>query len=286
MGMIKKSRVLYTVLTNAYEQLNELEIEKEENVDYLCYTDSKNLKSNTWQIELFRPKFGNDPIRSQRYLKIAQTPKIKSYQESLYIDNSVILRKPVNKILNDFLFNSTFTVPLHSFRSTLLDEFKEVSSNKLDDHEKLEEQLQYYEVNYSNILLMKPYWTAIIARKNIISNEILERIWIDHVLRFSRRDQLSFNVALKEAEGKVRGIEIDNYTSEFHEWPKTKNRVEAKRLTNVTDWRIVSESLTQQLEELSSALKDRELELMNIRNSKSWRLTKFLRHLNGFSLKQ
>jgi hypothetical protein len=43
--------------------------------------------------------------------------------------------------------------------------------------------------------------------------------WFDHVLRYSRRDQLSANVALGVAGIPVNGVEIDNFSSPIHDWP-------------------------------------------------------------------
>jgi hypothetical protein len=45
-------------------------------------------------------------------------------------------------------------------------------------------------------------------------------IWLAHVLRYSRRDQLSLNVALKRARLTPEVLRIDNHESYFHSWPK------------------------------------------------------------------
>ena len=50
-------------------------------------------------------------------------------------------------------------------------------------------------------------------------------IWWEHVLRYSRRDQLSLPVALQSAGLDALVHDVDNYVSPYHEWP----RVAAKR---------------------------------------------------------
>jgi hypothetical protein len=42
--------------------------------------------------------------------------------------------------------------------------------------------------------------------------------WLTHVLRYSRRDQLSFVHAMHEADAAWSAIELDNRASAAHEW--------------------------------------------------------------------
>jgi hypothetical protein len=43
--------------------------------------------------------------------------------------------------------------------------------------------------------------------------------WMDHILRYSRRDQLSVNLALAQHSVPTRHLEGSNRESEFHAWP-------------------------------------------------------------------
>jgi hypothetical protein len=42
--------------------------------------------------------------------------------------------------------------------------------------------------------------------------------WLTHVLRYSRRDQLSFVHAMHESQGAWSAVELDNLASPAHEW--------------------------------------------------------------------
>jgi hypothetical protein len=271
---MEKNRVLFSVIFGDYENLRELEIVREENVDYILFTDSLTLQSDTWQIEKIPTRLMGDLVRSQRLIKICQPLQIKKYQQSLYIDNSVRLKKSVNQILDNLLANDQIAIPLHSYRKTVRDEFSTVLAAKLDSREKLEEQLEHYERHYPEVLSEQPFWTGIIARNNFENNiNNWEQVWADHVLRYSRRDQLSLNIAIRVSNVQITPMELDNYNSDWHEWPILENRKDASRVTQVVDYKYLAQELSQQVELLSAQL-DRIL------NSKSWKITKLLRYLN------
>ena len=56
--------------------------------------------------------------------------------------------------------------------------------------------------------------------------------WWEETLRYSRRDQLSVNVALDAARLPVNRIEVDNSRSEWHHWPVATRRDTATRTWN------------------------------------------------------
>ena len=59
-------RVVYTCLFGFSEPLNEIEIEREKGVDYICFTDDPDLKSSTWSIKLVQESL-LDPVRAVKW---------------------------------------------------------------------------------------------------------------------------------------------------------------------------------------------------------------------------
>jgi hypothetical protein len=56
------------------------------------------------------------------------------------------------------------------------------------------------------------------------------RTWWEHVLRYSRRDQLSLMVALSATPGLAwRSLQLDNEESPYHRWPVAPERRHAMR---------------------------------------------------------
>lgn len=272
--MSANSTVLYTVLFGNYELLNELEIEKESEVDYICFTDSSKLTSDTWQIVQVIPTFPDDLVRSQRLIKIQGHDFLKGYERSLYIDNSVILQDRVTSILDSFLGTHEIAMPLHSFRETIQAEFDAVIQAELDSPDRLEEQFSHYRQSFSDVLEDKPLWTAIIARRINSSSANFFEQWANHVLRYSRRDQLSVRVAQLVTQQSIEEIDIDNHQTEWHKWPVAQlRRVEIR----VFDEGTIYSKLKQECDAIFEYLKFKEALIDDIYQSTSWKITKPLR---------
>jgi hypothetical protein len=178
-----------------------------------------------------------------------------------------------------------FSVPAHGFHDTVRKEFEVLVAAKLDSRERIEEQLKHYETHYPQLLGEKPYWTGIIARTHNNDVKNLGHIWSDHVLRYSRRDQLSFNIAVEESGLQVKRLNIGNHESEFHHWPIFNNRDSARRISDIPDFRDIAEEKSQELDLVSKELFHAKLKLNQIYNSKSWKVTRPLRNIDSQILK-
>lgn len=219
-----KNRAVYTTLFGDYENLNEVSLPLEPHLDYICFTDDASLKSDTWEIEVVIPAFPADSVRSQRLIKILGHEKLSPYAQTLYIDNSVNLKRPASEFLDYLLNGRSIAIPLHSFRNSVFDEFIEIETHGLDSAERTGEQLAHYQNSFNKTLSETPFWTAIIARENTPLTAEFERIWANHVLRYSRRDQLSIPVAQLLADVEIREVLLDNFESSWHEWPVVSSR--------------------------------------------------------------
>jgi Protein of unknown function (DUF616) len=217
-------RAVYTALLGRYEELNEQPTALDTDIPFICFTDDPNLVSETWQIHLVDPLFPLDMVRSQRDIKIRGHETLTQFDETLYIDNSVSLKQVPDIVLDEWLASTDLAVSLHSFRDRIVDEFDEVIAQSLDDPSRVHEQLMYYAHLYPEVLYERPFWNGILARRHTEAVNKAMQLWFDHVLRFSRRDQLSANVAFSLAGIQVRGIEHDNWESTMHRWPVDLSR--------------------------------------------------------------
>lgn len=218
---------IYTVLIGDYESLNEQPAALSSNVPFICLTDDPSLVSDTWTVVEVPTAFPMDPIRSQRILKICPhlIPALSGFDHSLYMDNSVVLRESPEKFIGKLPMTSGLGLPHHSSRHSVHDEFIEVARLGFDDQSRIFEQLHHYLASGAGGLDDKPYWSALLLRdhRDVLVRRTME-LWAFHVLRYSRRDQLSFNAATR-ATGLVPNCwEIDNLASFFHKWPLTPGR--------------------------------------------------------------
>lgn len=218
---------VYTVLTGGYESLNEQPVAAASGVPFICLTDDPELTSGTWQVVHVPTAFVMDPIRSQRLLKICahRVEALSGFGASLYIDNSVILKTAPEHILARMPWDSGMGVMYHSERDSVHHEFLEVARLGFDDQGRIFEQLNHYLLGDEASLAERPYWNAVLLRDH--QHPEVGRamdLWAAHVMRYSRRDQLSLNAVLRRSGLQVNAWVMDNRDSWFHSWPHTPDR--------------------------------------------------------------
>ena len=292
--MINKFCV-YTVLIGEYEQLNEQPISSQSDIDFICFSDNKNLTSQTWDIRYIAPVFPMDPIRSSRLLKICPHHFLKEYDISLYIDNSIILKKTPEDIYHNLITDDEIEMVSlkHSFRETVLDEFVAVIQAQLDDLNKILEQLNAYSLVYPDVLNEKPFSNGFILRRhnNHQVIQVMEE-WVAHVFRYSRRDQLSLNYCLRNKKLNLRTIDIDIRNSDFSQQFSTgRNTIKTRDfalLSTISNYLAVNslstklyekEQLIQEKEQLIQILSAQADQLREIYKSRGWQLIGMLRKL-------
>lgn len=279
-------RCVYTALYGSYEELNEQPFAHKSEIPFICFTDDPNLKSDTWQIRNVSPLFFMDPVRSQRHVKLQPHKHLPEYDLSIYIDNSVILTAKPDEIINQYIPASGFHIFQHSYRETVLDEFLEVAKLGFDDQNRVFEQLNHYSVYHPDILHEKPYWGGLQIRdhKNPAVCEMLD-IWFSHVLRYSRRDQLSANISFKLAKMVPDVINESNHSSWFHSWGKFINRNRNRGAINPFAGIIPTvgrlRQLEQEIDDKISQIAEKDNQINELLNSLSWKITSPLRSLAG-----
>lgn len=284
------TRAVYTALFGDYETLNDQQ-DTAPGIDFLCFTDNPELRSERWRIVVVKPAFPLDPHRSQRRLKILGDRELRSYDQTLYIDNAVSLHGDVNQLFDLLLADADMGMLRHSFRTTLVDEFAAVWREGLDDHHRLMEQWDHYAANYPEVLEGPTLWGGMIARQTDASVDDLCTTWYEHVLRYSRRDQLSAPVAVAlHPQVRFTAHTLENYSSTWHTWPVPLARNTAMRAASSTV-RVPREIATvkadaERVLELQARVEAATAErdamatsLAQMRASRSWRVTAPLRSL-------
>lgn len=287
-----------------YEQLNEQVVAAGSSIDFVCFTDDRELVSSTWTVRYIEPRFPLDSVRSARFVKVRGQSLLADYDESLWIDNAVLLRVTPETILDAWLADTDLAMPRHSFRTTVLGEFDAVVTSGFDDPARVFEQLIHYSTLQAGALSEVPYWTAILARRHVPVVDEAMQVWWEHLLRYSRRDQLSINFVLDALQIPATGVELDNQDSKWHKWPVRVSRrwevtedrmanalripsVEIGRLENLLHTasaqletiRAQSDQTDFAMEKLKEELKDAREEAESHSRRLTWRLTAPLRTL-------
>jgi GT2 family glycosyltransferase len=216
---------VYTVLIGHGKQLTEQPVAAGSEIPFICFSDIPSLESDSWQVRSVTPVFGADAMRSQAFLKLQPHRLLPEFDLSLYIDNTVVLTERPEEIFERMMPASGLGIFRQRGRRIVLDEFLAAIRGGQDDPIRLFEQLQYYLSEFSKGLLERPYWTEIIIcqHKNLEVAAVLD-VWQAHVMRFSRRDELSANLMFRMTGFSPNVHEIDIHESWFHSWGQTQDQ--------------------------------------------------------------
>jgi hypothetical protein len=139
----------------------------------------------------------------------------------LYIDNSIRLKVPPQKIFDQYLVDSPspYVSFRHYERSCVYDEAAKVIELHLDDRTKVEGQMAFYRsLGYpSNNGLAK---NAFILRRH--HDPSLARVmedWFNQILCWSKRDQLSLNPVMWFCGFEPSYLPLNFSDFEMLEWP-------------------------------------------------------------------
>ncbi len=253
---------------------------RESALPFFCFTDRPE-DGGDWRIKPMLKAFPADQVRSQRLYKFLPHLVLPEFDESLYIDNSVILKQAPERLFEAADLSAGMALPLHSFRARLRDEFEVVASTNLDDPARVAAQLADYEAAFPAILDRTPFWNGIILRDHRNRRAAaVGQIWAAHLCRYSRRDQLSLPAALHLAGLRPDALPLDNHESDFHSWPHIATRQTAARFWEGEP--APENPLKARVDELEAAIEQLSKERAALLESSSWRVTAPLRRAVHF----
>lgn len=210
----KPQGVVYTCITNDYDDLREIEIYKyiDKDWDYVCFTDNQehiNLGHiGIWEV---RPlQFDElDSTRNNRYHKLNPHLLFPQYDQSIYVDSNI-------NILTPYFFdeikrrNLTLLLPSHYARCCIYQEYSVVLEAGLDNKDLILEELnllkrnsmpQNYGMLENNLIYRKHNDPKVVT---------IDTEWWQMVKRYSKRDQLSLVYILFKHNINPLDLSIEN----------------------------------------------------------------------------
>jgi hypothetical protein len=222
-------RVVYTCLFGHSELFNGFEYERD-GIDFICFTDDPELRSDFWKIELL-PRKGLDPARAAKKIKALPHIYLAQYDHSLYIDNTVRLKAAPKRIFDEYLApaKSPLVCFRHFERDCVYDEAKVVLSLGFDTPERINTQMALYRyLGYpaknglaKSTLLLRQHQDPALQRAMTT--------WHEQVFCHSKRDQLSLLPAcwFENFEFEYLPVKFDDY--ELLDWPVIKDNLRVPR---------------------------------------------------------
>jgi len=231
-NIITKKFVVYTCITSDYDTLKDI-LHPESNIDYICFTDL-NITSNTWQIREI-PKFLNelDSTKKARCIKIMPHFFLKEYEMSLWVDGNIQIVGFINQLITLNNFNDhDFYISKHPERICVYKEAEVIKRLNKDSSIIVDNQIDLYEKKgypKDNGLVQ----SGVIIRNHNCDDCINFSIqWWNEVLRYSKRDQLSFNYVLWHNKNLKIGLMSPSIlSSEYLKfWNHNGNKYSVKKL--------------------------------------------------------
>jgi hypothetical protein len=222
-------RVVYTCLFGHSELFNDFKYQRD-GIDFVCFTDDPELRSDFWKIELL-PRKALDPARAAKKIKALPHVYLAQYDCSLYIDNTVRLKAAPKRIFEEYLApaKSPLVCFRHPERDCVYDEAKVVLSIGFDTPERVNPQMALYRyLGYpANNGLAR---TGLLLRQH--QSPPLQRVmntWHEQVLCHSKRDQLSLPPACRFENFELQYMPLTVSASELLDWPVIKDGLRVPR---------------------------------------------------------
>lgn len=193
--------VIYTAISGEYDKLQNPGI-IEKDIDYICFTDNKKIKSDIWEIRSLPDSIKYlDANRRAKYPKILPHKLLSEYDVSMWIDGNMKIIRPLYTLmrLNIEKFNIAFFKHPNNRRS-LLDEINACLVLNKDNDEYLLTQYNYYsKINgLMNLKFLYPCCGFILRRHNNVYIKKIMESWWEQIINFSKRDQISFAYILNQ----------------------------------------------------------------------------------------
>ncbi|WP_045213325.1 FkbM family methyltransferase [Desulfonatronovibrio magnus] len=183
--------VVYTAIAGNYEVLRDPEYITP-GVDYICFTDNPETKSEVWKI-LPLPEHSNDPMRRAKQPKILPHKFVGDYDISIWVDANMRIIGDVRPLAAQTLSEHDMAVFRHPFKRPNLEaEVQACIFYKKDSSEVLYQQLNKYREEGLPDEQPIPQCNTLLRRHN--KPEIISAMdaWWQEIENHSRRDQMSF----------------------------------------------------------------------------------------------
>jgi hypothetical protein len=226
----KNKKVIYTCISGDYDNLKDIG-NYDDSWDYICFTNLiRPGRYKKWEIREI-PKILNflDQTKRARALKILPHLFLPEYETSIWIDGTVEIINSPQQFMQKFLTpQDIFAVSAHPDRICVYQERDACIKFKKDDEKILIKQTEIYK-NEGYPENWGMVQTGIIYRKNVKEVRFLCNMWWEQVLKYSKRDQISFNYVLWKYPINIKPLNSNIICSDYF-WLWTHNSSIAKKV--------------------------------------------------------
>lgn len=164
---------------------------KPPNWDFFFFTDNPNLHSNYFQIVNVSRHPELDPNRDAKQYKLLPHKYFPDYDYSIWIDSSIALLPMFPKLAAE-MFQYPAALFKHPERQSIYAEAEVIRKHGLADLKRLRNQMATYErENYPDTNPLAA-GGVLFRHHNLPAIREFNELWFEQIIKFSKRDQLSF----------------------------------------------------------------------------------------------
>lgn len=212
--------VIYTALftDNIEEVFGTLPEYDIDNIDFICFTNTPYLKSDTWKINVVDLE-GNGRLTARKY-KMLPHNYLPEYDGWIWMDNSCLFNFDPIDLYNYYIDGVDIAVHEHCDRTNIFQEAELLISRGHDKDIITKQISDYRNKGYQDQGL---YETGILMRKNNEKVIAFNMLWWSEINSKSVRDQLSFSyIKWKLKEVKINGIK-ETFVAHNHQLGKKQS---------------------------------------------------------------
>ena len=205
---MKPKICVYTCITGNYDNLNEIK-NSEDDIDYYCFTNNKNLESKTWKIIQIDNNGLNNRLLARKIKILGHSAINDKYDIAIWADADVVWQAPISNFIEAYFKNTNFAIFKHHVRTNIHDEAITCLLVRKDNKENIVKILDFYKnTGYPD---NNGLCESTVFIKNPKNQQVIEttKIWYNMVKEYSPRDQLSFNYAVWKTGLEVNYIDLN-----------------------------------------------------------------------------
>lgn len=199
-----KKFAIYTALIGGYDNVHQPQYTNEQ-FDFILFTDEvANYSAGIWQVR--KVEYHNeDKTRIARYVKTHPEELLPEYAATLWIDASILITSPFiyDKVVQLYQDGVQLASVKHPYRDCIYDEAYVVYG--LDTEKNIFNWCHYLRsIEYPRHNGL--FESSLVYRRNDVETKVVDDMWWECIVNYSRRDQLSLNYALWKNPLKIESL--------------------------------------------------------------------------------
>lgn len=223
--MSERKICVYTCITGEYDDLKD--IKKEEGIDYLCFTNNRNIKSDTWKVVYIESE-NLDNISLARKNKIMMNDFIKeNYDICVWIDGATVVRGNIHDFLETQckLDEYDMTVFNHGVRCCVYDEAAAIIRYRKESIEKVKKTIHFLKREKYPEKNGLTETTVLVRKTNSPEVDQTMKLWFELLMKYSIRDQLTFDYAAYKTGIKLNRLNLNVFDNHWFAWVQHNREV-------------------------------------------------------------